>query len=219
MGVVVQAGDNAEASNLLAEAIGLLAAAMAAADDPPMARINGPGPETARLAAEYEGVSNRPATNTGATRLMEVSRVSRPTAPTGARRLARPDDLDLMVDWLGTFDGETGGQTDEGFNRALTAAYIERSELHVWDAGQGPVASTAVFAPDPAVSRLVFVYTPVGHRRRGFASRLVAEVADDVLDTGARCILFADLANPTSTGIYERVGFRPVADFVRYEFA
>jgi predicted GNAT family acetyltransferase len=31
--------------------------------------------------------------------------------------------------------------------------------------------------------------------------------------------LFADLANPTSNAIYQRIGFEPVVDQVRIDFA
>jgi len=32
------------------------------------------------------------------------------------------------------------------------------------------------------------------------------------------CALFTDLANPTSNSIYQRIGYRPVADFDEYIF-
>lgn len=31
-------------------------------------------------------------------------------------------------------------------------------------------------------------------------------------------LLFTDLANPTSNGLYQRIGYRPVADFAVYDF-
>jgi predicted GNAT family acetyltransferase len=30
------------------------------------------------------------------------------------------------------------------------------------------------------------------------------------------CVLFTDLANPTSNAIYARIGYRPLADFTLY---
>ena len=40
-----------------------------------------------------------------------------------------------------------------------------------------------------------------------------------VFDAGAdACTLFADAANPTSNGIYERIGFRAVAETVEAAF-
>jgi hypothetical protein len=32
------------------------------------------------------------------------------------------------------------------------------------------------------------------------------------------CALFADLANPISNHIYERIGYRPVCDYEEYRF-
>jgi len=41
-----------------------------------------------------------------------------------------------------------------------------------------------------------------------------------VLDDGARtCILFTDLANPTSNKIYAEIGYRRCADWQEHEFA
>ena len=34
----------------------------------------------------------------------------------------------------------------------------------------------------------------------------------------AEVLLFADLANPTSNGLYQRIGYRPVTDFAVYDF-
>jgi predicted GNAT family acetyltransferase len=63
------------------------------------------------------------------------------------------------------------------------------------------------------------VYTPPEHRRRGYASAAVAAVCADALARGARqCLLFTDLANPTSNKIYAAVGFRRVADWEELEF-
>ncbi|GGX36570.1 hypothetical protein GCM10010341_67710 [Streptomyces noursei] len=35
----------------------------------------------------------------------------------------------------------------------------------------------------------------------------------------AEVLLFADLANPTSNGLYQRIGYRPVTDFAVYDFS
>jgi uncharacterized protein len=40
-----------------------------------------------------------------------------------------------------------------------------------------------------------------------------------LLEGGHRfCFLFTDLANPTSNGIYRRIGYEPVTDVERYAF-
>jgi predicted GNAT family acetyltransferase len=58
------------------------------------------------------------------------------------------------------------------------------------------------------------VYTPPEQRGRGFATACVARLSARLLAEGRRqCVLFTDLANPTSNAIYARIGYRGVADF------
>jgi predicted GNAT family acetyltransferase len=47
---------------------------------------------------------------------------------------------------------------------------------------------------------------------------LTAHVTRQILATGAEACLFTDLANPTSNSIYQRVGYRPVADVSQWAF-
>lgn len=55
-------------------------------------------------------------------------------------------------------------------------------------------------------------------RDRGYASALVADVSDFVLTRGDRCILYTDLDNPTSNSIYRALGYRAVAEALKYRF-
>ena len=68
--------------------------------------------------------------------------------------------------------------------------------------------------------RVGYVYTPAEHRRRGYASALVARVSRHILDSGFRqCVLYTDLANPTSNRIYRAIGYRPIQDVMDVNFA
>jgi predicted GNAT family acetyltransferase len=61
--------------------------------------------------------------------------------------------------------------------------------------------------------RVNFVYSPPEFRGRGYATACVTALTRQLLDEGrAFCCLYADRANPTSTGIYERIGYRPIGD-------
>ena len=61
--------------------------------------------------------------------------------------------------------------------------------------GAGPVLSMAAFpARTRNTVRVGYVYTPAEHRRRGYASALVARVSRHILDSGFRqCVLYTDL--------------------------
>jgi hypothetical protein len=63
------------------------------------------------------------------------------------------------------------------------------------------------------------VYTPPEQRRRGHATASVAALSAKLLAAGrASCVLFTDLANPTSNAIYRRIGYAPVIDFENIVF-
>jgi len=57
------------------------------------------------------------------------------------------------------------------------------------------------------------VYTPPELRGRGYASALVAELSQRMLDSGMSfCVLYTDLGNSTSNAIYQRIGYNAICD-------
>jgi len=74
-------------------------------------------------------------------------------------------------------------------------------------------------APAADVSRIGPVFTPTDRRGHGYGSAVTAAAADLAHRSGtADVVLFADLANPTSNAIYQRIGFEAVVDSVRIDF-
>jgi predicted GNAT family acetyltransferase len=69
------------------------------------------------------------------------------------------------------------------------------------------------------VSRIGPVFTPRDWRGRGYGSAVTAAAANLArLDGVDEVVLFADLANPTSNAICQRIGFEAVGDSVRVDF-
>ena len=63
------------------------------------------------------------------------------------------------------------------------------------------------------------VYTPPELRRKGYATACVAALSALLLDRGhSFCVLYTDLANPTSNSIYQKIGYRPVTDSAVHRF-
>jgi predicted GNAT family acetyltransferase len=63
------------------------------------------------------------------------------------------------------------------------------------------------------------VYTPPQFRGNGYATTLVSELSQLLLDEGKRFVcLFADAANPVSCGIYRKIGFTDVCVADEIEF-
>jgi predicted GNAT family acetyltransferase len=71
----------------------------------------------------------------------------------------------------------------------------------------------------PNGARVNLVYTKPGFRGKGYASSLAAEVSQGLLNEGKKfCVLFADLANPVSNGIYQKIGYQTCCDWNVYSF-
>ena len=66
--------------------------------------------------------------------------------------------------------------------------------------------------------RIQAVYTPPAYRRRGYASADEGGISGHLVRMGNRVLLFTDLGNPTSNSVYRRIGFRAVAENLRYRF-
>jgi predicted GNAT family acetyltransferase len=62
------------------------------------------------------------------------------------------------------------------------------------------------------------VYTPPKLRQHGYAGACVGAMSAELVARGLRCILYTDLANPTSNSIYRKLGYEAVAELVRYRF-
>jgi predicted GNAT family acetyltransferase len=47
---------------------------------------------------------------------------------------------------------------------------------------------------------------------------VVAALSAERMDAGELCMLFTDLANPTSNKIYQAMGYRPIGDNITIAF-
>ena len=136
-----------------------------------------------------------------------------PMAP-GTMRLAARADIPLVVAWLNAFRKATGmRETDpDTLAHRLTGSDGHDGLLALWENGE-PVSMAGFPARTRHGVRIGYVYTPDEHRRRGYATALVATLSRQVLDSGfGHCVLYTDLANPTSNRIYHAIGYRPVQD-------
>ena len=143
-----------------------------------------------------------------------------PQAPGAARPYVHQDG-DLYAEWNEGFVVETG-VTRGGLDvvAALERRISAGGGLWLWEVDGVPVSMCGRTMPVCGVPRIGPVWTPPKHRNHGYAAAVTAYVCEQAFADGAQaCTLFADAANPTSNGIYERIGFQPVAETVEAEFA
>ncbi|MFB7571839.1 GNAT family N-acetyltransferase [Streptomyces sp. NPDC056165] len=139
--------------------------------------------------------------------------------PEGRGRVAGARDRDQLMLWCREFVAAIGevASVDAGSWADTRIAY---GRVTFWEAPDGTPVSMAGVTPMVAGQiRVAPVYTPAHLRGRGYAGAATVEVSRTALAAGAaEVLLFADLDNPTSNGLYQRIGYRPVTDFAVYDF-
>jgi predicted GNAT family acetyltransferase len=150
-------------------------------------------------------------------RLFELRAVRWPARPPGHFRAATLDDLPLLYQWYCDFSREAipsdPPPAEGGVRRS-----IDDGNVFLWEDGK-PVSFAARGRRLPHGASVGPVYTPREFRGRGYASACVAALSQWILDGGAQfCVLFTDLANPTSNHIYQALGYRPHGDYIEYNF-
>jgi predicted GNAT family acetyltransferase len=147
-----------------------------------------------------------------------LERVNDPPRPApGELRVARADERALLIDWMRAFARESAAFPEERAD-ALVEGRASDQALWVWDRS-GPVSTLATAPPIAGTVRIGPVYTPPEHRRRGYAGTAVATASRQALERGARrCVLYADVTNPTSNKIYMEIGYRRFGEHEEYEF-
>jgi RimJ/RimL family protein N-acetyltransferase len=186
-----------------------------------------PGVNAGETAAHEFAARWQALTGTGATihqrhRLYRLGELVPPDpAPAGGPRAATPADRELVIEWFGAFTEEAGSLAERNGDQAARMAdeRIADGRMTLWEAGGEPVSMAGMTRQVAGATRVGPVYTPPELRRRGYAGGVTAAVSQDALDAGAaEVLLFTDLANPTSNGVYQRLGYHPVEDRVILSF-
>ncbi len=178
--------------------------------------VGGEAAAAARFAGQWTERTKSAATPVMGQRIYEVRSVVPPRPVSGGLRQADSTDRELLVGWVEEFQAQTGEAPSEPVQ--VVDRRLSRGELWLWD-DKGPTALVGLSEPVEGVVRIGPVYTPLGHRNRGYASSCVAEISGRALAQELRCILYTDLSNPTSNSIYRCIGYRAVAEVLRYRFS
>jgi GNAT superfamily N-acetyltransferase len=172
------------------------------------------------FADAWRTITGRSGTMSTEERLYRLGSLRTPNGVTGIGRLATGDDRGQLVEWVEQFFRETFSQRDEAAaERFVDTANRVGDRFVVWDVDGTPVSMAMLRAPAADVSRIGPVFTPLTQRGHGYGSAVTAAAADLAHRSGtADVVLFADLANPVSNAIYQRIGFEAVVDSVRIDF-
>lgn len=169
----------------------------------------------------WRELSSQPYRKGMAQRIYQLEVVKPVSGVPGKLRCATKADRDLLVNWFAALVREAQGEdasAREAGHRIDAFLDVGTNGVYLWE-DEKPVSMAGHTGPTPNGIRINLVYTPLEHRRKGYASACVAALSQLLLDEGRRyCFLFTDLANPTSNHIYRAIGYEPLSDQEEYKF-
>ena len=132
-----------------------------------------------------------------------------PWPVSGHERFATMAEVALVDDWSLAFYREAlGHEPPPGITNHGNLA---DGRLLFW-CDPEPVAMAVATTAHGGVVRIGSVYTPPEHRGHGYGSAVTAAISRSRRTLGLTCTLYTDLANPTSNGIYQAIGYRHLGD-------
>lgn len=151
--------------------------------------------------------------------LASLATLAVPHGVSGTARLAAERDRTLLAGWLDAFHAEALPHDPVLDNEQVVDQRTAAEEIWLWENDAHPVAMTACSQPAAGVARIGPVYTPPRERGHGYAAAATAAAARAAFERGADALmLYADRANPTSNGIYQRLGFQLDHEAADYGF-
>ncbi|MFI5619360.1 GNAT family N-acetyltransferase [Streptomyces sp. NPDC051567] len=191
------------------EAVRALGAALAA--EPLLAGVGGFNARRAD-ALTLAGCWGRPSRVAEENRVYRLAALVPPApAPAGRARRATEADLPLLREWTEAFNEDIGrpGPASE----AALRDRLSYGGLLLWERDGTPLSLASFSRPLGPSARVGPVYTPPGARRHGYAAGVTHAASEAAYAAGAtEVLLFTDLTDPTSNGVYLRLGYVPAED-------
>ena len=186
-----------------------------------------PGVTTEKTLAEYfakEYTSRRGITFTTTMnqRIYELTAVNPDVQRFGSLRLLEEKDMYFFPYWVEAFHAaKSYGNTEMSIpqDAELYRYRLSAKKLYVLEDNGIPVSMAGYTREMQTAIGVAFVYTPPYYREKGYATSCVAQISQIALEKGfKKCVLYTDLANPTSNSIYQKIGYVPVCDSLMLKF-
>ena len=137
----------------------------------------------------------------------------------GKLRPAEEKDMSFLPFWAESFYASAGKPSEVSADGEKYRYHIQDGRLYILEVDGAAVSMARINREMVNMAGVAFVYTPPYFRGRGYASAAVAGISQMWLDKGfTGCVLYTDLANPTSNSIYQKIGYKPVCDSLDIKF-
>ncbi|PAD22501.1 GNAT family N-acetyltransferase [Terribacillus saccharophilus] len=137
----------------------------------------------------------------------------------GEMRAANNDDFTLLRDWLVRFGEVTGEDMTEERADIVIGRLITQKRMYVWMV-DGDIVSMAGCSRESRNGIVInAVFTPEEQQRKGYAQGLVAALSEKLLHEGKQfCCLFTNADDPGPNKLYQKMGYRCVAESSAIDF-
>lgn len=183
----------------------------------PIPGINGPKAFSQRFAEIWAERTGTELTLNMDMRVYQIDAVQEVPYSAGSFRQANLADQYVVALWAAEFHADLFTEISPEEAKQIAHDRITAGDIYVWELDE-IVSMAASSRPTNHGISVNYVYTPIEHRKKGYASQCVAALSSLMLETYAFCTLFTDLSNPTSNRIYQEIGYYPVTDFHQYDF-
>lgn len=150
-----------------------------------------------------------------AQKIYQLDEVIVPTNISGQLLQAQEDHTGLVGQWVYEFSCESLPHEPTTIEKTAELAIqkVKNGDVYLWQSESGEIVSmNFVGRPTDNGISVSAVYTPKHLRNKGYASAVVAKTSERMLQSGRKfCVLYTDIANPTSNKIYQNVGYEEVA--------
>ena len=157
-----------------------------------------------------------------AQKIYQLDEVILPANIPGQLLQAQEIHTSLVGQWVYEFSCESLPHEPTTVEKTTELAIqkIKNGDVYLWQCESGEIVSmNFVGRPTDNGISVSAVYTPKHLRKKGYASALVAKTSERMLQFGRKfCVLYTDLANPTSNKIYQNVGYNEVASSKHFVF-
>ena len=184
--------------------------------------VVGPGDVAKRFAEIWSRLKGLKSSLAMGQKIYELTEVKFPKTIHGEFCAVKENDADIIEKWAIEFAKESLPTTDVRpleFWKQYALRAVKNQTAYFWLVDGMPAAISHTSRPTKNGISINAVYTPPRNRKNGYASSVVAHLTQKMLDSGKRfCVLYTDLANPTSNKIYQKLGYREIAESSLYSF-
>lgn len=132
---------------------------------------------------------------------------------------ALDEHLPMVRDWIYQFGKEAKMMITKPQADSAARNYIQHGTLYLWKTNNELVSMANNSRRTRHGATINAVFTPDEHKRKGYATNVVAALSQKLLDDGFQfCSLYTDQSNPTSNSIYKKIGYYEIGESVEYYF-